>query len=73
MLFAEVLGNSAVRQYNAGAAGAVSADYQLVTLRLQTGAAIGGTVNNENGNSPYCVAYLILFDDQVSCYHVDPY
>lgn len=69
-----------MKQYNVAGAGAGagggSADYQLVTLRLCSGdeaAGLGGipsSATNGGGNAsrsslPACIAYLILFDDQV--------
>lgn len=65
VLCAEVLGCSAVRQYlsSSAATGSGGAEYQVVTLRIRGTDAEG--LSSASKPVRACIAYLILFDDQV--------
>jgi hypothetical protein len=72
VICADVLGCSGERQYQCQVGGeSGGAEYQLVTLRLPVAGPIAGSdpsaaeTGSAESTGTFCIAYLILFDDQV--------
>ncbi len=64
---AEVIGCSSVRQYQQQSlgGGGGGAQYQLITLRLLSSSSLVSSGTDAASKKASCIAYLILFDDQV--------